>query len=219
MINTIITLYEGIIYKSEIIIRRINNMKKIKAMIALSLAITTMCTTVAFAAPSPNSAIIWAIIANEIANSQPAATTESTATAAPAATTSAPAAMPTAEEVKAGGVSIAAAAATPAELNSLATTITTLSNNVGLVPTVKVVKKLVAPAGYVPGTPLTLTWAVAGLKDGATVLAYNLTADGKIEAIKGVVKGGYVTFTVKNIGTVAIVEFADKAPVKDGGLH
>jgi len=193
-------------------------MKKIKAMIALSLAITTMCTTVAFAAPSPNAAVIWAIIENEISKSQPAAT-ESTTTTTPATTTAAATTTMTAEEVKAGGVSIAATTATPAELDSLATTITTLSNNVGLVPSVKVVKKLVAPAGYVPGTPLTITWAVAGLKDGATVLAYNLTADGKIEAIKGVVKGGYVTFTVKNIGTVAIVEFADKAPAKDNGLH
>lgn len=111
----------------------------------------------------------------------------------------------------------------PVAVQSLSAAITQLAASSGVTANVKMCKDIVKPAGYVDGTPITFSWAVAGVADGATVAVFHYKADGTVEVVYGVVKNGIVTFTLTSLSPVAIVEMlpaaAPAAPAAAGGLH
>ena len=189
-------------------------MRKLKAIGALTLVLSLTIGTTVFAAPSPKSSVIWALITPsaqvetvDVAETVSSNSSSSTAVSVPA------------EDVKAQGAPVVTEAAGPLALASLSATVTADAARLGLTPVVKTVKNVIAPAGYVPGTPVTLTWAVAGLADGTQLFAYYLTENGTIFIAPVSVKGGYATFTVTSLRAVALVEYVSTPAVEVAGLH
>ena len=113
----------------------------------------------------------------------------------------------------------------PVAVQSISAAITQFAASNGTTADVKMCKDIVKPAGYVDGTPITFSWAVAGLTDGASVAVFHYKADGTVEVVYGIVKNGIVTFTLTSLSPVAIVELlpataaAAAAPATAGGLH
>lgn len=157
-------------------------MKKFRVMAALTLALSLLFTTAAFAATSPSTATILTSAGQSV----------------------------TVKEVT-----------DVATLTNLSGTINAyLANFPGTVASVKVCKDIQKPAGYVDGTPITFSWAVAGLANGANVVIFHQKADGTVEAVFGVVQNGVVTFTLTSLSPVAIVELVSSSAVPAaGGLH
>lgn len=203
-------------------------MKKIKSIIALTLVFSLVLATTVMAKPSPRSSVIWAMyLSNAMAtlNNQSSSSSSSSAkqssdsSQSSQASQAAPAPAVTAEDVKSNGVPVVTEPAGPLALAALANSTTADGKTLGMTPVVKAVKNVFAPAGYTPGTPVTLTWAVAGVKDGAELFAYYILPDGKVAIAPVTVKGGYATFTVTALRAVALVEYVKAPTPVVSGLH
>lgn len=202
-------------------------MKKLKAIVVLTLVFSLVLGTTVMAKPSPRSSIIWALylsnamnaINNSSSSSSSSAKSNSSSQSSQASQPAAPAV--TAEDVKSNGVPVVTEAAGPLAVAALGNSIIADAQKLGLTPIVKVTKNVFAPAGYVPGNPITLTWAVAGVKDGSQLFAYYILADGKVAIAPVTVKGGYATFTVTSLRAVSLVEYtaAPAAATTVKGLH
>lgn len=204
-------------------------MKKLKAIVVLTLVFSLVLGTTVMAKPSPRSSIIWAMYlsnainainnSNSSSSSSSSAKSNSSSQSSQASQPAAPAV--TAEDVKSNGVPVVTEPAGPLAIAALGNSIVADGQKLGLTPIVKVTKNVFAPAGYVPGTPITLTWAVAGVKDGAQLFAYYILPDGKVAIAPVTVKGGYATFTVSSLRAVSLVEYtaAPAAAPAVKGLH
>ncbi len=92
-------------------------------------------------------------------------------------------------------------------LQSLTNAITSDAAAMGLTPIVRACLNVSAPAGYVSGTKVPLTWTVSGVSNGSVVYAYHRTSNGTVERISATVKDGKVSFSVSSFSPIAIVEF------------
>ena len=196
-------------------------MRNLKRIGALTLALSLALGTTVMAAPSPKSSVIWALLntkqsvenvsAEDSSSSSSSSNSSNSSTSASSSVSSA--------DVKSDGVPVITETAGPLALATLSNSILADAQKLGLTPVVKAVKNVIAPTGYVKGKPITLTWAVAGVKDGSQLFAYYLKDNGTIAIAPVSVKGGYATFTIDSLNAVSLVEYTQAPTTTATGLH
>ena len=162
-------------------------MRKLRALAALTVAISLLASTAVLAKPSPKSGDGKAYL-NEDTNSSTPQTAKWTA-------------LPESE-----ATILSLKPPTAEELSDLTVYITQNTALLGKTPNVKCVVKTNQPSGYKGGL-VPVVFAVSGLKNGqADIYAYIRGAGGQLYIMPCVVFNGYVGYFAPAFGAVAIVE-------------
>lgn len=96
------------------------------------------------------------------------------------------------------------AAATSAEVAAVKAQVATKLSSTTV--TVKKVLNITAPAGFVAGTPTTVSVTVPGIDASKPVYVMHIKADGTSELLAATVNGNTVTFTTTSFSPFAVIE-------------